>query len=44
MLSEIFVLRLEAILRESNPPRSDSRFIPIKLPASPTKDLQQAGK
>jgi hypothetical protein len=47
MLSEIFILRLEAILRASNPPTfgvSDTRFIPIKPPVSPAKDSQQAGK
>jgi hypothetical protein len=47
MLSEIFVLRLEAILRASNVPSSgssDTRFVPIKPPVSPTKDVRQAGK
>jgi hypothetical protein len=47
MLAEIFMMRLEAILRASNAPgtvSSDTRFIPIKLPVSPTKDSQQAGK
>ena len=47
MLSEIFVLRLEAILRASNAPASgssDTRFVPIKPPVSPTKDGQQTGK
>jgi hypothetical protein len=47
MLSEIFVLRLEAILRASSAPASgssDIRFVPIKPPVSPTKDVQQAGK
>jgi hypothetical protein len=47
MLSEIFLLRLEAILRASNAPTSggsDTRFVPIKPPVSPPKDLQQASK
>jgi hypothetical protein len=48
MLSEIYILRLEAILRASNAPvrgsNSDTRFVPIKLPVSHTNDLQQAGK
>jgi hypothetical protein len=47
MLSEIFMLRLEAILRMSSAPAlgsSDTRFVPIKPPVSPTKDSQQAGK
>jgi hypothetical protein len=46
VLSEIFMLRLEANLRASNAPApgtSDTRFVPIKPPAS-TKDSQQAGK
>jgi hypothetical protein len=41
MLSEIFMLRLEAILRASNvsaPGGSDTRFVPIKPPVSPPKD------
>jgi len=42
MLSEIFMLRLEAILRAS--PTSDGRFVPIKQPVNPTKDAQQTGK
>jgi hypothetical protein len=47
MLSEIFVLRLEAILRTSNAPASgssDTRFVPIKPPVSLTKDAREAGK
>jgi len=44
MLSEIFMLRLETILRASNTPRGDTRFVPIKPPVSPAKDSQQAGK
>jgi hypothetical protein len=47
MLSEIFVLRLEAVLRASNAPvsgSSDTRFVPIKPPVSPTKDAQQGAK
>jgi hypothetical protein len=38
MLSEIFMLRLEAILRASNalaPGSSDTRFVPIKTSVSP---------
>jgi hypothetical protein len=38
MLSEIFMLRLEAILRASNalaPGSSDTRFVPIKPSVSP---------
>jgi hypothetical protein len=40
MLSEIFVLRLEAILRASNAAgsgSSDTRFVPIKQPLSPIR-------
>ena len=46
MLSEIFILRLETILRVNAPVpgSSDTRFVPIKPPVSPTKDPQQAGK
>jgi hypothetical protein len=47
MLSEIFMLRLEAVLRSSRGPtvgNSDTRFVPIKPPASPTKDTQQGNK
>jgi hypothetical protein len=47
MLAEIFMMRLEAILRASNAAgigTSDTRFVPIKLPVSPAKDSQQAGK
>jgi hypothetical protein len=46
MLSEIFILRLEALLRASNEPSPASiatRFVPIKPPASPIKHLQPAG-
>jgi hypothetical protein len=39
MLSEIFMLRLEAIIRAM-----PSRTVPIKQPVNPTKDVQQAGK
>ena len=42
MLSEIFMLRLEALLRAT--PTSDSRFVPIKQPVAPAKDVQQPGK
>ena len=47
MLSEIFILRLEAILRAANAPttgRSDTRFVPIKQPVSSANEPQQAGK
>ena len=46
MLSEIFMLRLEAILRASNAPsgKSDTRFVPVKAPVSPSSDLPQAGR
>jgi hypothetical protein len=47
MLSEIFMLRLEAILRASNAPtsgKSDPRFVPVKAPVSPAGDLPQAGR
>jgi hypothetical protein len=47
MLSEIFMLRLEAILRASIAPTSgssDTRFVPIKPPVSPAADLPQAAK
>jgi hypothetical protein len=46
MLSEIFILRLEAILRASMAPAtgSNTRFVPIKPPASPARDLQHAGR
>jgi hypothetical protein len=47
MLSEIYMLRLESILRASNAPApgsGDTRFVATRLPVSPTKALQQAGK
>jgi hypothetical protein len=47
MLSEIFILRLEALLRASNtltPTSIDTRFVPFKPPVRPTKDLQRVGK
>jgi hypothetical protein len=47
MMSEIFILRLEATLRALNAPTlgiSDTRFTPIKPPGSSTEDSQQAGK
>jgi hypothetical protein len=47
MLSEIFILRLEAMLRASNAwalGTSDTRFVPIKPLVSSAKDSQQAGK
>jgi hypothetical protein len=46
MLSEIFMLRLEATLRTSNTATlgiSDTRFVPIKAPpASPTEDSRSS--
>jgi hypothetical protein len=47
MLPEIFMLRMEAILRANAPApggSSDTRFVPIKASVSPTKDQQQAAK
>jgi hypothetical protein len=47
MLAEIFMLRMEAIARATAPALgggSDTRFVPIKPPASPAKDQQQAAK
>lgn len=44
MLAEIFMLRMEAILRANAPSPgggSDARFVPVKPPAGPTKDQQQ---
>jgi hypothetical protein len=41
------MLRLEAILRASNAPtsgKSDTRFVPVKVPASPAGELSNAGK
>jgi hypothetical protein len=47
MMSEIYMLRLEAALRTTTAPAagsSDTRFVPIKRPASSSKDSQPAGK
>jgi hypothetical protein len=47
MMSEIYILRLEAVLRASSAPAtssSDTRFVPIKLSARSAKDAQPAGK
>jgi hypothetical protein len=47
MLSEIFILRLEAMVRAANasaPRRSDTRFVPVKPSVSTTKNSEQAGK
>jgi hypothetical protein len=47
MLAEIFILRLEAVRRSSIAPptgNSDTRFVPLKPPVSPAKDLQHAGR
>ena len=40
MLAEVFMLKLEAIARSSNPqgPNSDNRFVPVKLPAPVAKN------
>jgi hypothetical protein len=40
MLAELFILRIEAILRAStlpSPTSSDNRFVPIKLPPPTAK-------
>jgi hypothetical protein len=45
MLAEIFILRLEAVLRSSSAPpagNSDTRFVPIKAAVSRAKDLPHA--
>jgi hypothetical protein len=47
MLSEIFILRLEAILRAPIAPgtgNSDTRFVPIRPPMNRAKDTQPDGK
>ena len=47
MLSEIFILRLEAILRSPIAPgtgNSDTRFVPIERTMRPAKVTQQVGK
>ena len=47
MLSEIFILRLEAVLRASTAPaagKSDTRFVPVKPPVGPANDPQHAGR
>jgi hypothetical protein len=47
MLSATFILRLEAILQApiaAGIRNSDARFVSIKLPMSPAKDIQQSGK
>ena len=41
MLAEVFMLKLEAIERSSNPQggaNSDTRFVPVKLPAPVAKN------
>jgi hypothetical protein len=41
MLAELFMLRIEAMARASNPQganNSDTRFVPIKLPAPVAKN------
>jgi hypothetical protein len=45
MLSEIFILRLEAILRASNaaaPGPGHTRFVPIAPPVSLAEDLRES--
>lgn len=45
MLAELFMLRIEAIVRATNPQgatSSDSRFVPIKLPATSAKGGSQS--
>jgi hypothetical protein len=47
MLSEIFILRLEAILRSPIAPgtgNSDTRFVPIERTVGPAKVMQQGVK
>jgi hypothetical protein len=47
MLSEIFILRLEAILRASTAPtagKSDTRFVPLRPPLGPANEPQHAGR
>jgi len=47
MLAEIFMLRIEAALRANAPAPgggSDTRFVPVKPPATPARDQQQAAK
>ena len=44
MLAEIFMLRLEAVMRNDGQTcsSSDKRFVPIRLPLTRTKGLQAA--
>jgi hypothetical protein len=45
MLAELFVLRMEAIARSTNPQganNSDTRFVPIKLSTPVTKNSPTA--
>jgi hypothetical protein len=46
MLSEIFFLHLEAIIRTSSAPAPgrDTHWVSIKSPVSPAKEPQQATK
>jgi hypothetical protein len=47
MLSEIFILRLEAILRARIAPgtcNSDTRFVPIERTVGPAKVTQRGAK
>ena len=40
MLAEVFMLKLEALARSSNPQsaNSDTRFVPVKLPTPVAKN------
>jgi hypothetical protein len=41
MLAELFMLRIEALVRASNPQggnSSDTRFVPVKLPTPAAKN------
>jgi hypothetical protein len=48
MLAEVFMLRLEALLRSSTGPtsytKSDTRFVPVKQPSPEKEEKQPAGK
>ncbi len=47
MLAELFMMRMEAIARSINPQgaiSSDTRFVPIKLSATPVKTSQPTSK
>lgn len=48
MLAEVFMLRLEALLRTSTEAtsftKSDTRFVPVKQPSPEKEEKQQADK